>query len=125
MLECQAQAFKYWTPYPGQLRLQAYSHLASGADGISYWNWHSIHNSFETYWKGLLSHDLAENPTYLEACRIREEWKRFGSRLAGLKKNNRTALLIDNVSMTSFKWFPIGPGSELQRCGAMDVRQPV
>ena len=107
VLECQAQAFKYWTPYPGQLRLQAYSHLASGADGISYWNWHSIHNSFETYWKGLLSHDLAENPTYLEACRIGEEWKRFGSRLAGLKKNNRTALLIDNVSMTSFKWFPI------------------
>lgn len=31
VLECQAQAFKYWTPYPGQLRLQGYSHLASGA----------------------------------------------------------------------------------------------
>ena len=44
VLECQAQAFKYWTPYPGQLRLHAYSHLAGGADGISYWNWHSIHN---------------------------------------------------------------------------------
>ena len=28
VLECQAQAFKYWTPYPGQLRLHAYSHLA-------------------------------------------------------------------------------------------------
>ena len=33
VLECQAQAFKYWTPYPGQLRLHAYSHLASGAGG--------------------------------------------------------------------------------------------
>lgn len=107
ILECQAQAFKQWTPYPGQLRLQAYSHLASGADGISYWNWHSIHNSFETYWKGLLSHDLAENPTYLEACRIGEEWRKIGHQLTGLRKNNKIALLIDNATLTAFKWFPI------------------
>lgn len=107
ILECQAQAFKYWTPYPGQLRLQAYSHLASGADGISYWNWHSIHNSFETYWKGLLSHDLEENPTYCEACQIGKEWKRLGEHLIHLEKRNKTALIIDNHSMTSFRWFPI------------------
>lgn len=107
ILECQAQAFKYWTPYPGQLRLQAYSHLASGADGISYWNWHSIHNSFETYWKGLLSHDLEENPTYREACLIGKEWQEIGDHLIHLKKNNKTALLVDNNTLTSFKWFPI------------------
>ena len=107
ILECQAQAFKYWTPYPGQLRLQAYSHLASGADGISYWNWHSIHNSFETYWKGLLSHDLEENPTYREACVIGKEWQEIGDHLIHLKKDNKTALLVDNNTLTSFKWFPI------------------
>ena len=107
VLECQAQAFKYWTPYPGQLRLQAYSHLASGADGVSYWNWHSIHNSFETYWKGLLCHDLEENPAYEEACVIGKEWKEIGSRLIHLKKENRTALLTDNNSMAAFQWFPI------------------
>lgn len=107
VLECQAQAFKYWTPYPGQLRLQAYSHLASGADGVSYWNWHSIHNSYETYWKGLLSHDLEENPTYNEACVIGKEWKEIGDRLIHLEKKNKTALLVDNNSMTSFQWFPI------------------
>lgn len=107
ILECQAQAFKYWTPYPGQFRLQAYSHLASGADGISYWNWHSIHNSFETYWKGLLSHDLEENPTYREACVIGKEWQEIGDHLIHLKKNNKTALLVDNNTLTSFKWFPI------------------
>ena len=44
VLETQAQGFKNWTPYPGQLRLCAYSHLASGAMGLLYWNWHSIHN---------------------------------------------------------------------------------
>ena len=31
VLETEAQAFREWVPYPGQLRLQAYSHLASGA----------------------------------------------------------------------------------------------
>lgn len=106
VLECQAQAFKYWTPYPGQLRLQAYSHLASGAKGILYWNWHSIHNGYETYWKGLLSHDLAENPTYEEACIFGEEWKRIGMKELQIKKKNRAALLTDNHSLTAFKWFP-------------------
>ena len=79
VLECQAQAFKYWTPYPGQLRLHAYSHLASGAAGMLYWNWHSIHNGYETYWKGLLSHDLRTNPAYEEACRFGQEWKKLGA----------------------------------------------
>jgi beta-galactosidase len=107
VLECQAQAFKYWTPYPRQLRLHAYSHLASGANGLLYWNWHSIHNGYETYWKGLLSHDLTTNPTYEEACRFGSEWKEIGSKLIHLKKNNKVALVIDNQSLTAFKWFPI------------------
>lgn len=107
VLECQAQAFKYWTPYPGQLRLHAYSHLASGADGILYWNWHSIHNGFETYWKGLLSHDLSVNPTYEEACKIGKEWQRIGGRICHLKKQNKIALVVDNHSHTALSWFPI------------------
>lgn len=107
VLECQAQAFKYWTPYPGQLRLHAYSHLASGALGTLYWNWHSIHNGYETYWRGLLSHDLKSNPTYEEACRIGQEWKEYGKLLYGMKKKNRIALLVDNRSLTALQWFPI------------------
>lgn len=107
VLECQAQAFKYWTPYPGQLRLQAYSHLASGAMGILYWNWHSIHNGYETYWRGLLSHDLEANPAYEEACRIGREWKEHTAKLTGFQKKNRIALLTDNASLTALQWFPI------------------
>lgn len=106
VLECQAQSFKKWTPYPGQLRLQAYSHLANGADGIMYWNWHSIHNGVETYWKGILSHDLEENPVYDEVCEIGAEWKRIGRKLFHLKKQNRAALVIDTGSLTALKWFP-------------------
>lgn len=107
VLETQAQAFKNWTPFPGQLRLQAYSHLASGACGTLYWNWHSIHNGFETYWKGLLSHDLAPNPTYREACRIGAEWQKLSPVLSGLTKQNEIAVVVDNRSLDALRWFPI------------------
>lgn len=106
VLEAQAQGFKNWTPYPGQLRLHAYSHLASGAAGLLYWNWHSIHNGYEAYWMGLLSHDLEENPAYREACKIGGEWKKIGKKLAGLKKENKAAIVVDNVSLDALKWYP-------------------
>ena len=77
MLETEAQGYPGWTPYDGQLRLQAYSHLAAGALGVMYWHWHSIHNSFETYWRGLLSHDMEENAVYREACIIGNEFKNY------------------------------------------------
>ena len=107
VLECQAQGFKYWTPYPGQLRLHAYSHLASGAEGVLYWNWHSIHCGYETYWKGILSHDLQPNPAYEEICRVGREWKTLGKKLKGLRKENKIALAVDNRSLTALQWFPI------------------
>ncbi len=107
VLENQAQAFKYWTPYPGQLRQHAYSHLASGAMGTMYWNWHSIHNGYETYWKGVLSHDLGINPVYEEAAVIGDEWKRIGIDKLVLYKKNDVALLIDNASLSALNWYPI------------------
>lgn len=45
VLETEAQGFPGWTPYKGQLRLQAYSHLASGANCVMYWHWHSDRKS--------------------------------------------------------------------------------
>lgn len=107
VLECQAQAFKYWTPYPGQLRLHAYSHLASGACGVMYWNWHSIHNGYETYWRGILSHDLLPNPVYKEIQTIGKEWSRYQSSFSNLKKKNKIALLTDVRTLTALKWFQI------------------
>ena len=104
--ECQAQAFKSWLPYPGQLRLQAYSHIASGAMGLMYWNWHSIHNGYETYWRGLLSHDFGTNPTYEEACRIGKELRENAGSLAGISKHSRTALLVSNEALSALQWFP-------------------
>ena len=106
VLESGAQAFKPWLPYPGQLRQMAYSHIASGACGVMYWNWHSIHNAMESYWKGLLSHDFDTNPTYEEAAVIGKELKTLAPRLAGLKKRNRIALVVDTGTLHALRWFP-------------------
>jgi len=105
VLETQAQAFAAWTPFPGQLRLQAFSHLASGADCVEYWHYHSIHNSFETYWKGLLSHDFEPGPTYEEACTIGKDFARLSDHLIHLRKSNKAALLVSNESLTALKNF--------------------
>ena len=75
--------------------------------GLLYWNWHSIHSGYETYWKGILSHDMGTNPAYEEVCRTGQEWKRIGAALCSMKKDNRTALVVDNHSLSAFKWFPI------------------
>ena len=107
VLETEAQGFPGWTPYKGQLRLQAYSHIASGANSVMYWHWHSIHNSFETYWKGLLSHDFQENETYREACIVGNEWKEIGDHLVNLKKKNDVAVLVSNEALTALKWYGI------------------
>lgn len=113
VVETEAQAFSNWTPFPGQLRLQAFSHLASGANMVSYWHWHSIHNSFETYWKGLLSHDLQPNPVYHEAKTIGADFKRLSPKLINLKKKNKTAILVSNESLTGLSWFKFNHHSEL------------
>lgn len=108
VLETQAQGFAQWTPFPGQLRLQAFSHVASGAKMVSYWHWHSIHNSFETYWKGLLSHDFSANPTYLEAKTIGADFARLSATLDSLRCENDVAILISNSAMEAFNWFKPG-----------------
>lgn len=107
LLETEAQGFPEWLPYKGQLRLQAYSHIASGAGSVMYWHWHSLHNAMETYWKGILSHDFAENATYLEACTIGREFREIGSHLVNLKKKNDVAILVSNEALTALKWFRI------------------
>ncbi|MCC8409458.1 beta-galactosidase [Mucilaginibacter sp. UR6-1] len=108
VLETEAQGFPEWVPYPGQLRLQAFSHLASGANMVEYWHWHSIHNSAETYWKGLLSHDFSPNATYNEAKVIGKEFERLSPHLINLKKNNEVAILFSNEALTAFSNFSQG-----------------
>ncbi len=105
VLETEAQGNHGWLHYPGQLRLQAFSHLASGADSVMYWHWHSIHNAIESYWKGILSHNLRENATYREACTIGADFARYGSHLKHLRKKADIAFLLSNEALTGLQWF--------------------
>lgn len=110
VLETQAQGNHGWLSYPGQLRMQAFSHLANGANAVEYWHWHSIHNAIESYWKGVLSHNLKENATYREVCRIGAEFAELSTHLVNLKKQCSVGILLDNVSLDALRWFPIPDG---------------
>jgi beta-galactosidase len=94
-------------PYDGQARLDVYSHLASGADLVAYWHWHSLHSGIETYWKGVLGHDLEPNRFYAEVTATARELNRIGPRLAGLRKTNEVAILYSVDSLNALEIMPI------------------
>ena len=92
--------------YPGQLRLVVYTHLAAGANMVEYWHWHSLHYGQETYWKGVLSHDLEPNRTYDEVSRVAAELKKIGPQLVDLKKENKVAILFSADSANAISYMP-------------------
>ena len=109
--ETNAQAIGWdskgqYPPYDGQLRLDVYTHLASGANMVEYWHWHSIHYGQETYWKGVLSHDLESNRAYAEVSRTAHELQRIGPHIVGLQEKNRVAILYSNDSRYGIRFMP-------------------
>jgi beta-galactosidase len=102
-------------PYDGQLRLQAWANVASGAHMVEYWHWHSLHYGQETYWKGLLGHDLEPNRVYEEATRIGAELERLGPQLAGMMPRNRVAILHSVDSHWGLQFMPIGVAGKDER----------
>ena len=112
VLETQAQGIPEWLPYPGQLRLQTFSHFASGANMVEYWHWATQTNGFETHFRGLLDQDYAPNPTYREAATIGADLKRIGPEIVNLRKNNRVALYFSNRALTAFETFRFGWASK-------------
>lgn len=85
-------------PYDGQLRLDVYTHLSSGANMVEYWHWHSLHYGQETYWKGVLSHDLEPGRAYAEVSRTAHELQRIGPEIVDLKRSNKVAILYSSDS---------------------------
>lgn len=113
VLETQAMGFPSWTPYPGQLRLQAFSHIASGANMIEYWHWGTTANAIETYWRGLLAQDFQPNPTYDEAKIIGKELRKLGPTLVNMKKANKVAIYVSNRALTGLNSFKFGPNNNV------------
>jgi beta-galactosidase len=101
-------------PYDGQMRLDVYTDVSSGANMVEYWHWHSIHAGQETYWKGVLSHDLEPNRAYAEVSRIAHELKKVGPELANMTITNQVAILysVDSANALNFMPFerPDSPG---------------
>ena len=93
--------------YPGQLRLVVYTHLAAGANMVEYWHWHSLHYGQETYWKGVLSHDLEPNRTYAEVSRVASELEKLGAQLVDLKKDDKVAILFSADSANALSYMPV------------------
>ena len=85
-------------PYDGQMRLDVYTHISSGANMVEYWHWHSLHYGQETYWKGVLTHDLEPGRPYVEVSRTAHELQRIGPRIVDYKRANKVAILYSNDS---------------------------
>ncbi|WP_348264584.1 beta-galactosidase [Telmatobacter sp. DSM 110680] len=97
-------------PYDGQLREDVYTYLSNGANMVEYWHWHSIAANQETYWKGILSHDLEPNRAYAEMSRTAHELEKVGPRLVGLKIHNDVAILWSRDSANAISFMPYGGG---------------
>ncbi len=93
-----------YPPYDGQLRQDAYTFYSTGANMVEYWHWTSIDAGQETYWGGVLGHDLEPNRAYAEVSKIGNELKKIGPEIAGLQIKNRVAILysVDSGNAISF-----------------------
>lgn len=107
-------------PYPGQLRQNVYAHLGSGANMVEYWHWHSIHYGQETYWKGVLSHDLQPNRAYAEVSETAHELQRIGKKLVNLKKQNKVAILFSHDSNDALDFMPFDRSGSAWEAGSND-----
>lgn len=95
-----------YPPYDRQLRQNVYAHYASGANMVEYWHWSTLHYGQETYWRGVLGHDLQPNRIYDEFKTTAQELARIGDRLIDLKKKNKTAILYSHDSYHALNFMP-------------------
>jgi beta-galactosidase len=113
-------AFQY-PPYDGQLREDVYTHLSNGANMVEYWHWASIAANQETYWKGILSHDLEPNRAYAEMSRTAHELEKIGPHLVGLQIHNQVAILWSRDSLNAIEFMPFTSSGGQWSFGAPDA----
>jgi beta-galactosidase len=101
-----------YPPFDGQFREDVYTHLSNGANMVEYWHWASIHANQETYWKGVLSHDLEPNRAYAEMSRTGKELQKIGPRLVDLRIRNDVAILWSRDSLNAINDMPFAKESQ-------------
>ena len=106
-----SSSFQY-PPYDGQFRQDVYTHLANGANMVEYWHWSSVHANQETYWKGVLSHDMEPNRAYAEMGKTGRELQKIGPRLVNLKMRNDVAILWSRDSLNALNDMPFAKQSQ-------------
>lgn len=95
-----------WPPYDGQLRQNMYAFLSNGANMVEYWHWSTLHYGQETYWRGLLGHDMQPNRVYAEFQKGAKELDEIGEKLVNSKKHNRVAVLFSHDSKHALDFMP-------------------
>ena len=110
-----------YPPYDNQLRQNVYSHYSSGANMVEYWHWSTLHYGQETYWRGVLGHDLEPNRVYREFQRTAKELEKIGKDIVNLKKNNKVAILYSHDSHHALTFMPYAQGGGYPT----DVNYPV
>jgi beta-galactosidase len=92
--------------YTGQWRLAAYTFIARGATAIGYWQWYTNRFGHETYWGGILGHDLRPNRSYREIAALGSELALHAGQLAGLDPEAEVAFLYSPDSRYALQFKP-------------------
>jgi beta-galactosidase len=82
---------------------------------VAYWHWHTLHYGNESYWGGVLHHDLEPGRTYAEVQRIARELREHDSILTDLRPDADAAFLYSQDSKYALEFMPAlaQPGSNL------------
>lgn len=93
-------------PFDGQLEQVAFALIARGAELVSYWHWHTLHSGAETYWGGILGHDLQPGRTFEQIAGIGRSLERAGDALIGLQPHADIGLLFSRESRWLMQFHP-------------------
>jgi beta-galactosidase len=99
----------HYPSYDGQWRSVVYTYIARGANMVEYWHWHTLHYGIETYWGGVINHDLEPGRCYAEVAKIAHELRQHDAILTDLKPDEEVAFLYSQDSKYALEFQPSLP----------------
>jgi beta-galactosidase len=95
--------------YDGQWRSVVYTFISRGANMVEYWHWHTLHYGIETYWGGIINHDLEPGRCYAEISQIAHELQAHDAILTDLQPQEDVAFLYSQDSKYALEFMPSLP----------------